>query len=98
LNHRRKVLNWQYHSSIIIFFVVILIVLTGLILSYLHFKRSLVTNENAETELEISKSGLKVRSSIIGIIILVISIAFFYLYLTHIYKIEEIKPIQTTEL
>lgn len=98
LEHRKRVLTWQYFSTIIIFCVVVLIVVTGLFLSYFHFKRSLITQDNSETELELSKSGFKIRSSVIGILILTISIAFFYLYLTHVYEIKEIKPIDVEML
>ncbi|MDZ7741246.1 MAG: hypothetical protein U5Q03_05725 [Bacteroidota bacterium] len=83
--------NWQYYSSIVILGVVLLIVLTGLLLPYLHFRHSLKTNDSSETEISLGKSGFKVRSSIIGIIILVISVAFFYLYLAHVYEIEEVE-------
>ena len=40
------------------------------------------------TEFEASMGGIKVRSSIIGIIILVISLGFFYLYLVHVYPVK----------
>jgi len=92
LSDRQRALNWQHISSIIIFFVVIIIVLTGLVLSYYHFKNSLQSKENSETELEFSKIGIKLKSSIVGITILVVSIVFFYLYLIHVYKIKEIEP------
>jgi hypothetical protein len=42
------------------------------------------------TELSASLEGIKVRSPILGVIILVISLAFFYLYLQFVYPIEEI--------
>ncbi len=90
LDHRRRVFNWQYYSSIVIFCIVILIVLTGLLMSYQHFRHSMKTHDQAETEISLGKTGIKVRSSIIGIIILVISVAFFYLYLAHVYEIEEV--------
>lgn len=90
LDHRRNVFKWQFYSSIIIFVIVLLIVITGLILSYMHFKRSLNSKADSETELEIGSTGLKIKTSIIGIIILVISIVFFYLYLVHVYEIKEI--------
>jgi hypothetical protein len=48
------------------------------------------TTVQEPTELEISKSGVKVSSPILGVIILVISLAFFYLYLVYVYPIEEI--------
>ena len=37
----------------------------------------------------ISSSGLQVKSSVLGVVILVISLAFFYLYLDNVYPITE---------
>ncbi|MDN3670709.1 hypothetical protein QWY93_15400 [Echinicola jeungdonensis] len=90
LEHRKKVFNWQYYSSIIIFVTVLLIVYSGLILSFMHFRQSLKSDLDNETELEIGKTGIKVKSSIIGIIILLISVSFLYLYLAHVYQIKEV--------
>lgn len=42
------------------------------------------------TTLEASASGIRVSSPVIGVILLVISLAFFYLYLVYVYPIEEI--------
>ena len=42
------------------------------------------------TTFEASKAGIKVSSPVLGVILLVISLAFFYLYLVYVYPIEEI--------
>ncbi len=42
------------------------------------------------TELEISSNGVKVNSPVPGVIILVISLAFFYLYLVYLCPIENV--------
>jgi hypothetical protein len=44
----------------------------------------------AMSTLELSTDGIKVSSPVVGVIILVISLAFFYLYLVHIYPIIEV--------
>jgi len=43
-----------------------------------------------ETSIEAGSGGIKVSSPVLGVIILVISLLFFYLYLVHIYPISEI--------
>ncbi|NIM17988.1 MAG: hypothetical protein GTO45_38835 [Candidatus Aminicenantes bacterium] len=105
--HRREVLDWQHTSSIIIFWVVVIIVFVGLIFSGVQFyismmqeKRKLKEDkiENSETgkndltktEIEASLKGIKVNSSVLGVIILIISLLFLYLYLVHVYPIKEI--------
>lgn len=86
-NQNRKVFQWQYISSIIIFFVVILIVLMGLFLSYLQFKRAADTN----TKLEIGNGGIKVDTAVIGLAILTLSLSFLFLYLKYVYPISLVK-------
>jgi len=45
-----------------------------------------------KTELQVSKDGIKLNSSVLGVIILVVSIAFFYLYLIYVYPIKYVTP------
>jgi uncharacterized membrane protein len=42
------------------------------------------------TQLEISAKGVVLNSSILGVIILVLSLAFFYLYLVYVYPINDV--------
>jgi hypothetical protein len=126
IEHERKVYDFQYYTSIIIFAVVIFIVLTGLYLSYKQFefthemlrnqtdakKAIIIQGPDATTKIiddttsqetkadislsgsttfELSKDGIKINSAVIGLIILAISIAFFFLYLEYVYPVHVIK-------
>jgi hypothetical protein len=42
------------------------------------------------TQLEVSAKGVVVNSSVMGVIILALSLAFFYLYLVHVYPIKDV--------
>jgi hypothetical protein len=44
-----------------------------------------------EVEMEISPRGLKVNSSVLGVIVLLISMAFFYLYARYVYPIQDVR-------
>ncbi len=89
--NRHLVFYWQYISSIIIFFLVITIVITGIVFSGIQFYIALKNNnDTSQTEIEVTVGSIKVNSSFLGIIILVISISFFYLYLVFVYPISEI--------
>jgi hypothetical protein len=93
--HRNKVFSWQYYSSIAIFAMVVGLVCAGFYFSWVQVQRDLQrdlgdTAAPEATELELSTSGLKVQSSILGVIILVVSLAFLYLYLVFVYPITEI--------
>lgn len=91
--HRQRVFHWQLLSSKIIFIVVVMLVFSGVVFAAIQFYAGLKSKVQSGAEVttfEAGSSGLKVSSPVLGIIILVISLAFFYLYLVHIYPIEEI--------
>lgn len=109
--HRRKIFDWQLTSSKILFWTVIIIVFIGLFFSglqfYISLKRqnekqhpSLKNDHNraeGKTTFEATLKGVKVSSSVLGVIILVISLCFFYLYLVYVYPINEIVTKTQTE-
>jgi hypothetical protein len=86
LNHSRRVYAWQHTSSIIIFFVVIFLVLVGVAFSWLQFKAAAYKGESEA--LDASMQGVKITSSTLGVIILVLSMCFFYLYLRYVYPVN----------
>ncbi len=92
-NHRQKVFAWQLVSSKVIFFAVLFLVLAGIYFSYMQFHKALLAGEagNADlkTDLEASPQGIKVSSPVLGVIILAISLIFFYLYLLYVYPVAE---------
>ena len=93
---------WQLLSSIAIFLVVLALVGCGIYFAALQFHRDLPARGARHVEpattppaaiassVEITASGVKVSSPVLGVIILVISLAFFYLYLAVVYPIREI--------
>lgn len=79
-----QVFAWQDTSSKFMFFLVVLIVLTGLVLAGLKFR------EAAQTEFEASKEGFKLKTTIVGVVILAMSMVFLYLYLFFVYPIKNV--------
>ncbi len=92
--HRQAVFAWQLFSSKIIFWLVVGLVTAGIYFSWLQFRAALPRQGGeaapAETTIEATAGGIKVSSPVLGVIILVLSLAFFYLYLVHVYPITEI--------
>lgn len=93
--HRQAVFAWQLLSSKIIFVIVVFLVGIGIYFSWAQFTAGMQENQAkqttpAETTIEATPSGIKVSSPVLGVIILVISLLFFYLYLVYVYPIEEI--------
>jgi hypothetical protein len=86
-----RVFNWQLITSKIIFIIVNLIVLSGIWFSGVQFYSSLRKGEKAEeSKFVISGKGVSISSSVLGLLILILSIVFFYLYLVHVYPIKPI--------
>jgi len=92
--HRQRVFAWQLLSSRIIFVLVIFLVLVGVFFSWLQFRQALKGTPFGErpqdTTFEASTTGLKVSSPVLGVIILALSLAFFYLYLLYVYPISDL--------
>ena len=84
LNHRRLVFQSYLIIDLFVLVLVMSIVGVGLYLSYLKFREK----ETTETKLNFAKGSLEINSNVIGLIILIVSVAFFYLYLTHVYPIK----------
>lgn len=91
LEHRRRVFVWQLLSSKIIFVTVLLLVFAGIYFAAVQFHLGLKSAAApATTEIVASVKEIKVTSPVLGVIILVLSLAFFYCYLVYVYPIEEL--------
>jgi hypothetical protein len=96
LQHRQSVFKWQLLSAKVIFLIVLVVVGTGIVLAIIQFRAELKRLEQgasgamASSTVEASTTGVKVSSSVVGIIILTLSLAFFYLYLIYVYPIADI--------
>ena len=91
--HQRNVFRWQLFSAKVIFVTVILLVVSGIYFAAVQFHHGLKTGKQGteNTDVEISLKAVKVSSPVLGVIILAISLAFFYLYLVHVYPIEFVR-------
>ena len=88
LEYRQASFNWQYWSTIVIFLGVMAIIGTGLYFSYMQFRSA--KHAQTQTSIKLGKDGLEISSPVIGLLILFISMGFFYLYLANVYPITEV--------
>lgn len=93
LDHVNRVLAWQLQSSKIIFFITILIVISGLYMSHQHFLRG----DDSSTRFAIGQKGIEVSSRLIGLVVLIVSLAFFYLYLKEVYPVKVLNASSATQ-
>jgi hypothetical protein len=90
LRQRTAAFAWQAFASTIIFWLVVVLVLSGIAFSGIQFWVGLRRGTPADsTEVDVSLDGLKVRSQFLGVVTLALSLAFFYLYLKTVYPIVE---------
>jgi hypothetical protein len=100
--YRSRLFEWQLMSSRVIFLVVLVLVSCGIYFAWVQFRAALlavgrgigtavdaVANPLA-TQLELSAKGIVINSSVLGIVILGLSLAFFYLYLVYVYPIQNV--------
>ncbi len=92
LAQRAATFAWQQRSTELIFCLVVLIVLSGLGLSFWHVYRK----ESAPTRLTIGGKGVEVSSRLVGVLVFVLSLVFFYLYVKTVYPIAEVAPAAPT--
>jgi hypothetical protein len=91
LGYTRSTFEWQYASTIVIFIVVMLLICCGLYFSYLQFKTA--ARAPTTTSIKLGKDGLEINSEVIGLLILFLSVGFFYLYLANVYPISETRSV-----
>ena len=91
-NHRAATFEWQLFSSKLLFWLVTLIVIAGVVLTYFQFRHAFSRRPRNEvppnSELEFSLEKVRVSSSVVGVVILTLSLGFYFLYLVHVYPIK----------
>jgi len=92
LKNRQSIIQRQQITGSVIFILVTILLLSGLLFSALQFRIALKNVKrksisNADTTFKASLAGIEVSSSILGVIVLAISLGFFYLYLTNVYPL-----------
>jgi hypothetical protein len=92
--HRQKTFEWQLFSSKVIFVSVLTVVFAGIYFAAVQFHVGLSRKGRARqadvvTEIDASLKGIRVSSPVLGVLILTLSLVFFYLYLAYVYPIHE---------
>lgn len=89
----------QQVQTIVIAVMVFIMVGVGLRLSYLQFKRDETSEARSVTTLRVGSGSVEITSSVIGLIILIVSLWFFQTYVNRVYALEDllIPPIDFAE-
>jgi uncharacterized membrane protein len=93
--YTRRVFTQQLFYSWLLTFLVIGLVVSGLVFSFLQLSAAIRLGNltGLTSEVAVSTAGkLSMSSSIVGALVLVISLVFFNLYLKHVYEIKYTTP------
>ena len=90
MNSAEGALTIQKVQTIGIAVMVIGMVVFALWLSYLQFKRDIDSKGQSVTKLKIGTGSIEISSSVIGLIILAISLWFFQTYVNNVYTLNPI--------
>ena len=99
-NLRRLVFQSQHNSDMVLLWMVVFITIAGVLLSGLQLYTSyrmmadgvIKAEGEAQHTLEVERGKIALRSSVTGLFILIISFAFFYVFVIFVYEIEEAPP------
>jgi hypothetical protein len=83
-----KLYNWELSASSVMLWVTVIVVVCGLIFSGIQLWHAMKVGQNTDGTWEISATGMKITSSIVGVVVLAMSIAFVYLFLDRVYPIK----------
>ena len=89
--------KWQRSASEILLWLVVVVVFSGVLFSGIQLWRAGTIKDLGDTSIEIEARKIKVTSSVVGVIVLAISIIFFYFFLIEVYRIK-IVDLQQTEI
>ncbi len=85
--------NAQRWSAYAILFLVVVVVISGISFSGFQLWKSIsVAGVQTNNELELSASKVRITSSVVGIVVLTISLAFLYIYTMQVYQIRILPP------
>jgi hypothetical protein len=92
MKHTERALAWQHRASTAILWMVGFVVAAGLLFSGAQLFKALSAGTVHETtEMTVEAGRVQVRSSVIGIVVLVLSLGFLYLFLNEVYRIEPLQ-------
>jgi len=97
--HNQMVFEWELFVSKMLFWIILLFIATGICLSVLQFINSNKIRRRTDAKdistLSISEKGVEIKTAFIGLLLLIVSLGFLYLYMYTAYPIKYINPDNT---
>jgi hypothetical protein len=80
--------HWEMTASSVILWLTVVVVVCGLVFSGMQLWHAMKVGQNTDGTWEISATGMKITSAVVGLIVLAMSIAFVYLFLDRVYPVK----------
>lgn len=90
MRHRSETWTWHRYSSIAIFVLVFIVVVSGVVMAFMQVRQTGITAISLSDKITIS-------TPVVGVAVLFLSIAFFYLYVTVVYPISVVGTIEKSD-
>jgi hypothetical protein len=93
MNVSERLFRWQQRASEISMWVVFCVVAAGVAFSGVQLWASVSKGgPQPKSKLELSAQRFRIQTSVVGLVVLIISLAFFYLFLVKVYEINVLAP------
>ncbi len=86
VEHRKNVYEFQFWTSKFLFWMTFVSIFISFIASMYHLFKG---HNDTSTTFKLGKDGIEFSSSLVGIILLIISFSFLFLYLKEVYPINQ---------
>jgi len=80
--------DWEQRASDVMMWIVVAVVAAGVVFSGFQLYMAARLGQKADGTFEVSATGMKVTSTIIGVLILAMSIAFMLIFVDKVYTIQ----------
>jgi hypothetical protein len=87
----KAALDWQLWASNVLLWVVVLVVTSGIVYSGLQLGLAARTGKQRDTTLELSAQRVRITSSVVGIVVLALSIAFLLIFVNQVYQMRPLE-------
>lgn len=88
--HRNAVLQAQARQTQVFFYLTLALLALGMLASLAHFVKAMRGSEDTSLEIAMQKDGVRLKTSMIGFLILLASMAFYTAYLYAVYPVSAI--------
>jgi outer membrane murein-binding lipoprotein Lpp len=91
MNDRAAAFHWQGFASNVMLWVVVLVVISGLLFTAAQLRHAMRFGTDTPSTVEANAQGMKITSSIVGLVVLMVSIVFVLTFVNQIYSIQVVQ-------